>query len=197
MGTTYFKRFRMEIDLSRVRPPAVRLPLDYAWVAWHADLIDRHALAKYNSFRDELDSQVFTCFSDFSNCQRLMQEIAGRDTFLPEATWLLNFRPYSAERASGKMGAYQAQDCGTIQGVLQPDGVGAIQNVGITPEHRGQGLGRALVLKSLAGFWAEGVRFVYLDVTARNQQAVNLYHSLGFRLTQTSYKVVHTADAFA
>jgi len=196
MGMTYYKRFRMEIDLSRVRPPIVRLPLDYTWVAWQSDLVDRHALAKYNSFRDELDAQVFACFSDFTGCQSLMQEISARTEFLPASTWLLNFRPYSAERASGRMGEHLAQDCGTIQGILQADGVGAIQNVGITPDHRGQGLGRALVLKSLAGFWAEGVRYVYLDVTARNHQAVSLYHSLGFRLAQTSYKVVHTADAY-
>src|SRR5438876_101155 len=79
---------------------------------------------------------------------------------------------------------------GTIQGVVQTGQWGAVQNVGVAPEHRGRGLGRALVLKSLSGFRTAGVPRVYLEVTARNTAAVQLYRSLGFRLARTTYKAV-------
>ncbi|HEY2251304.1 MAG TPA: GNAT family N-acetyltransferase, partial [Planctomycetaceae bacterium] len=106
-------------------------------------------------------------------------------TFVPQATWLISCR----------VAPQQAEDCGTIQGLIQTGQWGAVQNVGIAPEHRGRGLGRALVLKSLAGFQSVGVARVYLDVTARNTAAVQLYRSLGFRLARTTYKSVDRPTA--
>ncbi|MCA9071315.1 MAG: GNAT family N-acetyltransferase, partial [Planctomycetaceae bacterium] len=70
-----------------------------------------------------------------------------------------------------------------------------VQNVGVIPEHRGLGLGRALVLRSLEGFRSTGLKRVYLEVTADNKQAVTLYQSIGFKLTRTLYKAVPTPAA--
>ena len=72
---------------------------------------------------------------------------------------------------------------------------GAVQNVGVAPEHRGCGLGRALILRSLAGFQATEVPRVYLEVTACNLAAVQLYRSVGFRLARTTYKAVERPTA--
>jgi GNAT superfamily N-acetyltransferase len=178
----YYKRFRMEVDLRQVPPDPPRLPHDYVWIAWDATDLARHALAKFHAFREELDAEVFPCLGEFAGCQRLMDEICHKPGFLPQATWLICHQP------NGRFSA----DCGTIQGIDHGGGLGAIQNVGITPEHRGVGLGRTLILKSLAGFRAAGVERVYLDVTALNWQAVQLYRSIGFRLTKTSYKAVES-----
>jgi ribosomal protein S18 acetylase RimI-like enzyme len=52
------------------------------------------------------------------------------------------------------------------------------------------GLGRALVLKSLHGFRRAGMQRVYLEVTAENTPAVELYRSIGFRLKRTMFKSV-------
>ena len=67
---------------------------------------------------------------------------------------------------------------------------GSIQNIGVVPEHRGLGLGRALVVKSLQGFALAGIERVVLEVTANNLTAVELYRSLGFRVVRTMYRVV-------
>ena len=181
MGMTYFRRFRMELDFLRVRLPAPRLPEGYEWVGWSWDCLDRHALAKFISFRSEVDSRVFPCLGEIAGCKRLMQEIAKQKSFVSEATWLIT-------HPRGDLAP--PIDCGTIQGIAQSKSLGAIQNVGVVPEHRGMGLGRSLVIKSLHGFRAAGLRRVYLEVTAENGPAVDLYRSVGFVHCRTMYKAV-------
>lgn len=179
--TSYFKRYRMEIDLHAAPLPAPHLPAGYRWETWKPDLLERHAWAKWESFRSEIDSQVFECLGDYLGCFRLMQEIYNRDTFLANATWLI-----SQDLGRGIL----RPDCATIQGLAQAGQLGSIQNVGVVPGHRGHGLGRALVLKALEGFRIAGMNRVYLEVTAQNTPAVELYRSLGFRVTRTVYKAV-------
>ena len=70
MGFTYFKRFRMEIDLKRTRISQPQLPQGYFWVGWHPALLERHASAKYESFRVEIDSKVFPCLGNVEGCRR-------------------------------------------------------------------------------------------------------------------------------
>jgi hypothetical protein len=171
----------MELDLLRTRLPGPVLPEDYRWVGWSGDSLDRHALAKFLSFRGELDSRVFPCLGEIAGCRRLMQEITRQKSFLPDATWLIT---HPRGDIAGSI------DCGTIQGLVQSRSLGAIQNVGVIPEHRGFGLGRALVLKSLHGFRSAGLRRVYLEVTAENAAAVDLYRSVGFAHCRTMYKAV-------
>ena len=180
MGFTYFKRFRMEIDLVRTPLEEPALPKGYAWRAWHPALLERHAETKYDSFRSEIDATVFPCLGDRDGCRRLMQEIAGRENFLPTATWLIEQRPRGETPVN----------CGTIQGLMQQGNLGAIQNVGVVPDHRRMGLGRALVVKALLGFREADLPRAYLEVTARNLGAVDLYKSLGFQFARTVYKAV-------
>lgn len=183
MAVTYYKRFRMEIDLERAVLPQPVLPPGFAFVPWQASLLERHAAAKYESFRAEVDSDVFPCLGDRAGCLDLMSEIVQRASFVPQATWLISCPGESAD------------DCGTIQGVIQMGGWGAVQNVGIAPEYRGLGLGRALIVRALHGFREARVTRVYLEVTARNTPAVALYRSVGFRLTRTTYKAVDRPTA--
>jgi GNAT superfamily N-acetyltransferase len=174
MAITYYKRFRMEVDLGSPMPvPA--LPAGFEWVAWREALIDRHAEVKFLSFRDELDSYVFPCLGDRAGCQRLMREIRRKPGFLPQATWLIGC-------AEGF--------CGTIQGVVDRGAIGSLQNVGVVPSVRGLGLGKALVLQALLGFRRAGLLRAYLEVTAENAAAVRLYRNVGFRKAKTLYKAV-------
>jgi len=190
VGTTYYKRFRMELNLNRADIPEPVLPDGYEWSAWnwHPDFVDRHAWAKSLSFHDEVDSRVFPCLANFVGCRRLMSEIIATDTFLPAASWLL----VCTNSITG-----EPEDCGTIQGIVQPGYLGAIQNVGVSAAHRGLGLGRALVLKSLLGFQQARMTRVYLDVTAQNHPAVRLYRTIGFRTVETSYKAVQSSHEMA
>ena len=174
MAITYYKRFRMEIDLDG-SPAPPDLPRPFSWVAWQESLVDLHAEVKYLSFRDEIDAHVFPCLGERNGCQRLMREIRRKPGFLAGATWLI---------------ACPEGYCGTVQGVMDRGPIGAIQNLGVVPAYRGQGLGRALVRQALEGFYQAGLRRAYLEVTAENSSAIRIYRSLGFRRSKTLYKAV-------
>jgi ribosomal protein S18 acetylase RimI-like enzyme len=164
----------MEIDLQQPLPAAT-LPEGYAWDAWNPALMKAHAEVKFHCFFDQIDSIVFPSLGSRSGCFLLMQEIARRPGFKPEATWLIN----------GPDGP-----CGTVQGIRDHRGVGAIQNLGVTTPHRGRGLGQALLLQALAGFQKAGLHHALLEVTAQNDGAIRLYRRLGFRCRKTIYKAV-------
>jgi ribosomal protein S18 acetylase RimI-like enzyme len=175
---TYFKRYRMELDLARDLPAAV-LPPGFAWLPWDDSLIEMHAEAKYQSFRDDLDSKVFPSLGHPTGCRDLMRAIRFRDGFCPGSTWLV----------SGPDGV-----AGTVQGLCDRSRAGAIQNLGVVPGSRGLGLGTALLLKALHGFRAVGIGRAYLEVTARNDAAVRLYRKYGFRSYRTIYKPVEVPE---
>ena len=177
MAVTYFKRFRMELDLSSWKP-ASDLPEGYFWREWSENLLDLHAEIKFLSFSHEVDSQVFPILGDRWGCQRLMREIRLKPGFLPQATWLI--------------GCDQGY-CATIQGVVDRTGFGSIQNVAVLPGYRRKGLGKALVSKALEGFLNYGLRKAMLEVTAENPNAVRMYRDLGFTKAKTTYKAV-TSD---
>lgn len=174
---SYFKRFRMEADLHDP-PPAPVLPAGYSLVPWQDALMEQHAEALYYSFYDEIDAKVFPSLGSRPGCSNLMKEICRKQGFLPEATWLL---------ANGE------DFCGTIQGIRERTGLGAIQNIGITWSHRRKGLGTTLLLQALQGFRLAGLGRAFLEVTAQNDTAVQLYWRLGFRRRKTVYKAVQTA----
>ena len=176
----FFKRYRMEIRLEEAPVPFPVLPDGYVWREWNESDVERHALTKFRSFRDELDAEVFSCLGEYYGCLRLMTDIAQQESFLGPATWLVSCAD------NGEI----PQDCGTIQGLASIPESGAIQNVGIVPQHRGQGLGRALVQAALCGFRDSGLTTVSLEVTAANVPAVKLYQSLGFLITKTLYRTV-------
>lgn len=194
----YFKRYRMELDLGR--PPSgaadeagrlfpATLPDGCHWLPWHDSLLGTHAEVKALSFLDELDTAVFPCLGSLAGCHDLMAAIRTRPGFCPQATWLVGT---SADHTALARGCVA-----TIQGLIDDAGHGGIQNVGVLPEHRGRGIGRALMRKALAGFAAVGVRRVFLEVTARNEAAVRMYRALGFRCTRTTYRGVRVAEAGA
>ncbi|MEM8865769.1 MAG: GNAT family N-acetyltransferase [Planctomycetota bacterium] len=182
MSLTYYKRYRMECDLRRMQIP-LSLPAGYRLIAWTPDRVVEHAETKYSSFRHEVDSQVFSCLSRREGCLELMQEISQKPGFLPEATWLIQYVGVP----------HKPEYCGTIQGVRVTPRYGGIQNVGVTAEHRGRGLGRALVAAALLGFQQAGLQRAFLEVTSQNDAAVQLYRQLGFRQVKTLYKAVEVA----
>jgi len=185
MGLTYFKRYRMEIDLGAARLGVCEVPPPYSLSAWSSSLVEAHAEAKFGSFCYEIDANVFPCLGNREGCYRLMREIARRDGFLPGATWLLG-------RTDEQGGT---EFCGTIQGVRDNRGFGAVQNLGITPLHRGLGLGTTLLFRTLNGFREAGLEQAYLEVTAQNVRAVRLYERLGFHTVRTVYKAADVAYA--
>jgi ribosomal protein S18 acetylase RimI-like enzyme len=177
---TYFKRFRMEIDLEQV-PLVPPLLVSFGWLSWHDSLVDLHADVKFESFRDEIDALIFPSLSTRQGCVCLMNEIRRRPGFIREATWLI-------VSASGP--------CGTVQGLRERNGMGSIQNLGVAPQFRGRGLGEALLLQALHGFRRAGLGRAFLEVTAQNDGAIRLYRRIGFRCRKTVYKAVETSAGF-
>ncbi|MGC3968608.1 MAG: GNAT family N-acetyltransferase [Pirellulales bacterium] len=193
MALTYFKRYRMEIDLNKVDFAEHRLPPGYRFVPWSPALVVEHAETKYLSFRHEIDANVFSCLGDYEGCRRLMLEISRKEGFLPEATWLiakLDEEPATEGPTRGRIDPASLTYVGTVQGVEDRFGYGAIQNLGIVPEQRGAGLGSVLLLKALEGFRRAGLKRAFLEVTAQNEGAVRLYRKLGFAKARTVYKAV-------
>ena len=171
---SYFKRYKMELDLGQapqVPPP----PPGYALVPWHAGLLTDHAEVLFTSFHETVDAVVFPSLGDRTGSQYLMTEISRKPGFLPGATWLL----------TGPAGP-----CGSVQGVRDAAGVGAIQNVGVVPGYRNHGLGTFLLLQALDGFRQAGLRRALLEVTAQNEAAIRLYRRLGFLRKKTVYKAI-------
>ena len=183
LNLRYHKRYQMELDLRRWRRQAVGLHPDYRLRPWSEarseELIREHAEAKFHSFRDELDAVVFPCLGEMESCLRLMHEIRDRDGFVPEATWLAQYVGAGPNRV---------ESCGTIQAIRVSRTRANIQNIGVTPHHRGRGVGAALILTAVAGLQHVGATRVALEVTAVNETAVRLYRRLGFRTTKTVYK---------
>src|SRR5271156_5378346 len=174
MAITYYKRFRMEIHLDCAIAFS-SLPRGFVWVPWDESLVDQHAEVKYRSFIGEVDAFVFPCLGDRHGCRRLMCEIRRKPGFLARATWLI---------------ACTAGYVGTVQGVMDQGPIGAIQNLGVLRKYRGLGLGKALVRRALGGFRQAGLHQAYLEVTAENSAAVQLYRDVGFRRAKTLYKAV-------
>ncbi|NNJ27173.1 GNAT family N-acetyltransferase [Alienimonas chondri] len=178
----FVRRVRMEAMLNRLPAPAT--PGEFRLVPWRDDLIDEHAAAKRDAFADEPDSLLFPALATARGCRALMADIARQPLFLPEATWL-------AVRRSDPFGEPAGGTAvGTVQGIGGARGIGAIQNVGVVPECRGFGLGRALIVRALHGFAARGYHRVYLEVTADNAPALTLYRDVGFHPVRTLYKPV-------
>jgi ribosomal protein S18 acetylase RimI-like enzyme len=172
---SYFKRFKMELELWGQSLPAAPPPPGFSFVAWQDSLLSEHGESLFASFHDTIDAVVFPSLGDRSGCYFLMTEVTRKSGFLPGATWLL----------SGPSGY-----CGTVQGVREPGGVGAIQNLGITAAYRNRGLGSMLLEQALEGFRRAGLKRALLEVTAQNEGAIRLYRRLGFRRRKTVYKAV-------
>ena len=131
---SYFKRYKMEADLHALPPP--RTPSGCRWLPWHASLLTVHSELLVACFQQEIDATLFPSLGDPGGSRTLMTEIVRKPGFHPDATWLLE----------SDLGP-----CGTIQGIRER-GSGAIQNIGVLPAVRGQGLGEALLLAGVAWF---------------------------------------------
>jgi len=184
--SVFFKRYRMQIELDPLTTPTVTNPNRTSrsasepieWLAWQPKWSGFHALAKWESFRHEMDGNVFPCLADREGCRQLMRDIASKSNFVPEATWLA---------VTGSGTSWEAP-IGTIQGLRTGPVLGAIQNIGVVPAWRGYGIGRELIQRALNGFQSVGCRQVTLEVTVHNLSAIRLYQSIGFKPMETVFK---------
>ena len=172
--TRVFPRYRMTCALP-LAVAVVALPECCLWVPWHHSWIDQHAMTIYESFVYEPDALVYPNLANRTGCQMLMRSICDTEGFCAGATWLL---------------AVDGEYVGSVQGVVEDDGIGLIQNVGIVPGHRRSGFGIAMIVKALHGLHVAGAKIGQLDVTVGNVAAIRLYLKLGFTIDKTIYRTV-------
>ena len=103
-------------------------------------------------------------------------------------------RRYMLPEKMDRSGFYIALDpegepVGVVASYFKNKDVGDLRGLGVLPEHRGKGLGRALTAYSVEFFAEKGVKKVTLGVDTTNKQALAIYSSLGFK---EDYKVLVT-----
>ena len=64
-------------------------------------------------------------------------------------------------------------------------GVGGIYGLGVLPEYRGKGFGRALLMGGVERLTDAGAKEIMLQVVTENANALHLYESCGFKVTST------------
>lgn len=206
MAFYHFKRWRLSYDL-RVPLQPIPSPEGFCVVPWEPGLLEIHAKVKHASFEQEVDANVFNCFATRAGCRRLVQEIVTRDSFVPEATWLLvpiengvvpdpSLAARDFIRNLQHQGVRLAHACGTIQGLAINELLGSVQNLGVIPAYRGRGLGQWLLDCALRGFRQRGMDRVILEVTCDNFGATRLYERLGWQLEEITYKCVELVDRY-
>ena len=59
---------------------------------------------------------------------------------------------------------------------------GHVVSVAVLPEHRGKGLGKALMLEGINGVMNRKSDEIYLEVRSSNESAIKMYQKLGFQI---------------
>ena len=62
---------------------------------------------------------------------------------------------------------------------------GHIVSIAVMPQHRGKGIGQALVTKAMDGMRLYNAKQCFLEVRVTNTTAISLYKKLGFKITRT------------
>lgn len=173
-------RYRMELDLrNRVMPGGASLPPGYQCSHWRSADIEDFALVLYRAFVDTPDALIIPSFRSWSGCRELARAVAQNGYFWPSATLLV--RKESVPVA-----------CVQVMGT--PEARVNIQNIGVVPESRGQGLGAYLLSSALDRVQRWGANRVGLEVTADNQPALALYRRFGFQPVCQIWKKVMPQD---
>ncbi len=98
-------------------------------------------------------------------------ESSEKAAILPEEEELRGVAIYLAEKNGEIIGKIHLQLI---------SGVGGIYGLGILPEYRGKGYGRALLLMGVEKLKQGGAKEIMLQVAAENANAISLYSSSGF-----------------
>ncbi|MFT9597228.1 GNAT family N-acetyltransferase [Mesobacillus sp.] len=120
----------------------------------------------------EIARQNAIYFNDGGN----EEEISADDMPLPEVEEKRGMTSYLVEKEGQIIGKVNLQLTSKL---------GAIFGLGVLPEHRRKGYGRALLLLAIEKLKEANAQEIMLQVAAENSNALNLYKSCGFEETST------------
>ena len=112
----------------------------------------------------------------FQNAIYFGESMENVPLIMPEDEAKRGLTIYIAEADESIIGKVNLQRTGDL---------GAVYGLGVLPEFRGRGLGRAILLSAVETFKADGYDKVMLQVEAMNDTALGLYLSCGFEMTST------------
>ncbi|OAH63747.1 hypothetical protein AYJ66_17305 [Dietzia cinnamea] len=104
------------------------------------------------------------------------EEIKSEDMILPEEEEKRGMTSYLVEKDGQIIGKVNLQLTSKL---------GAIFGLGVLPEHRRKGYGRALLLLAIEKLKEANAKEIMLQVAAENSNALKLYQSCGFEETST------------
>lgn len=167
-----FERCFMVCDLrnqpERLGHPTCALDID----AWTERYQEDAATLIAKAYQGHVDAMINDQYRSLSGTRKFLHNIVqypGCGSFYPAASWL------AWRRETGRL-------CGLSLTSLVSGEAGHITQICVSQSSRGQGVGREVLARSLAGLREAGCRQVSLTVTASNQGAIALYESMGFRI---------------
>nr|WP_314464233.1 GNAT family N-acetyltransferase [uncultured Clostridium sp.] len=103
------------------------------------------------------------------------EDAVNSDILLPEEEEKRGMTIYIAEKGDRIIGKVNLQ--------MSSGGTGGIYGLGVLPENRGKGFGRAILINAVEKLKVAKAEEIMLQVAAENATALNLYKSCGFQET--------------
>jgi ribosomal protein S18 acetylase RimI-like enzyme len=173
------RRRELRRSLSPEDPPDPReLPLGFRFVPVNRVALPALGALDFAAFQNGPDAGMVA--ETPADSERLLGGLLGNDLgrFLPEASPAVEGRPRSSEGGAGPL-------AGFVLCVEQTSQRALVADLAVGPEFRRQGLGEALLRRSLRALVALGYREATLWVTDTNEPARRLYEKLGFQTSRT------------
>jgi ribosomal protein S18 acetylase RimI-like enzyme len=116
-------------------------------------------------------------------------EVPGHRQRSPEA-----WRSMLTPEHRGWVARRDGRPVGWVAGRMFGDGRGLVEQLAVARSARGRGLGRALLLRSLAELRERGAASFALGVQGENESAVGLYRGVGFEVEREWHVYARPAD---
>jgi len=162
-----YKHSEYEMFLKKDAPVAT--PDQLAGIVFRkATNADAHEIARQNAIYFNDEEEISSGPEE--------EAISSEDLILPEEEERRGMTSYLVEKEGQIIGKVNLQLTSKL---------GAIFGLGVLPEHRRKGYGRALLLLAIEKLKEANAQEIMLQVAAENSNALNLYKSCGFEETST------------
>ncbi len=165
-----YPRLYLEIPVDAASRLAIRDTPGVTITPWTEARQDDSVRLVAAAYRGHIDSDINDQYRSPAGARRFLSNIIqypGCGTFFAPASY---------------MALSERNLCGISLASLVGERTGHITQICAAPAHRGQGIGYALLRRSLLAFAEHGCERVSLTVTAANQEAIRLYRQMGFSL---------------
>jgi ribosomal protein S18 acetylase RimI-like enzyme len=176
-GFTNYKRARMSITKETIDTLKVAvIDSSFSFDAWNAEFENDIAkiIAKYHFSPKNPDGILFSQYSGVDGTKRLLKQITES-----------RFGKFTSTQT--RILKHLEKPVGMCSVTKLDTGNGYIPEIVLSPQYKGKGIGKALLVHSLKHFMNEEstAPMIELDVTLKNFQAANLYETLGFEQMYT------------